>query len=86
MKLVLNYFTIIISLFSLQNLALAETNTLENQPQKPPSVKIFPTIFQPETPEQKLAEADRLYLAGEKAAAEKLRWHSLRMATAGRVR
>ncbi|NEO55464.1 MAG: M48 family metalloprotease [Okeania sp. SIO3B5] len=72
MKLLLNYFTIIISLFSLQNLALAETNTLENQPQKPPSVKIFPTNFQPETPEQKLAEADRLYLAGEKIAAEKL--------------
>ncbi|MDY7003446.1 MAG: M48 family metallopeptidase [Cyanobacteriota bacterium] len=72
MKLLLNSFTIIISLFSLQNLALAETNTVENQPQKLPSAKIFPTNFQPETPEQKLAEADRLYLAGEKAAAEKL--------------
>ncbi|NEP79439.1 MAG: peptidase M48, Ste24p, partial [Okeania sp. SIO3B3] len=72
MKLLLNYFTIIISLFSLQNLALAETNTLENKLQKPPSTKIFPSNFQPETPEQKLAAADRLYLAGEKAAAEKL--------------
>ncbi len=32
MKLLLNYLTIILSLFALQNFALAETNTLEKKP------------------------------------------------------
>ncbi len=139
MKFLLIYLTIILSLFALPNLALAETNplekkhknsqldqvrlnahnkkwasvgwvesrnqtgvarvgwvekpnqtdigcclvaphlpsestiaTLEKKPKNSQSEKIFPTNLEPQTPEQKLAEADRLYLAGEKAAAEKL--------------
>ena len=72
MKKLLNYLTILLSIFALQNFALAETNTLENQPKNSHSEKIFPTNSQLQTPEEKLAKADRLYLAGEKVAAEKL--------------
>ena len=125
MKIFLNYLTIILSIFALPNLALAETNSEEKQPKSsqsyhvelnshnqklaPPglvkktnqtdinyylftphlasestiatpekkeknsqSKKIFPINSKPQTPEEKLAAADRLYLAGEKAAAEKL--------------
>jgi len=71
MKSLLNYLTIILSIFALQNFALAEINTLDKKPKNYPE-KIFPVHSQPQTPEEKLAEADRLYLAGEKAAAEKL--------------
>ncbi|MDE5093313.1 MAG: M48 family metallopeptidase [Trichodesmium sp. St11_bin5] len=125
MKPLLNYITIILSIFAQQNLALAEINFLENKPrnsqsyylqlntdnkklaslnwvnkqnpihidyyrldshlvtesiipnlEKKPknsqSKKIFSTNSKPQTQEEKLAAADRLYLAGEKAAAEKL--------------
>ncbi|MGD1712487.1 M48 family metalloprotease [Dapis sp. BLCC M172] len=72
MKIVLNYLIIILSIFALQNFALAETNTLEKKPKNSQSEKIFPINYQPETPGEKLAAADRLYLAGEKVAAEKL--------------
>ncbi|OZH53954.1 hypothetical protein AFK68_14085 [Hydrocoleum sp. CS-953] len=64
MKIVLNYLIIILSIFALQNFALAETNTLEKKPKNSQSEKIFPINYQPETPGEKLAAADRLYLAG----------------------
>lgn len=72
MKLFLNYLAIALSLTTLPNLALAEITPPENQPKTSESEKIFPMNSKPQTPDEKLAEADRLYLAGEKAAAEKL--------------
>ncbi|MDE5098317.1 MAG: M48 family metallopeptidase [Trichodesmium sp. St16_bin4-tuft] len=45
---------------------------LEKKPKNSKSKKIFSTNSKPQTQEEKLAAADRLYLAGEKAAAEKL--------------
>lgn len=125
MKILLNYFTVILTIFALPDLGLAEINSLEKKPKKSQSYhlqlngnkkkiaplnllekqqpigidyygfapylatesmmdslektpkhsqskKIFITNSKPQTPEEKLAVADRLYLAGEKAAAEKL--------------
>ncbi|MGK7919371.1 MAG: M48 family metalloprotease [Trichodesmium sp.] len=72
MNFFLNYLTIILTLFLVPNLALAETKTLEKTPKNSQVEKTFPAKSPPETADEKLAEADRLYLAGEKAAAEKL--------------
>lgn len=72
MKILINYLTIILTIFLLPNPSLAETKTLEKPPKNSQSEKTFSPKSQPETPDEKLAEADRLYLAGEKAAAEKL--------------
>ncbi len=72
MKLLLNYLTILLSLITLPKLAFAETNAAEKKPKNSDSEKVFPVNPQPQTPYEKLAAADRLYLAGEKAAAAKL--------------
>ncbi|MGB3511084.1 MAG: M48 family metallopeptidase [Microcoleaceae cyanobacterium] len=72
MKLFLNYLAIFLSLTTLPNLALAQTTTAENKPKTSESEKVFPINSQPQTLDEKLAEADRLYLAGKKSAAEQL--------------
>lgn len=72
MKLFLNSLAIALSLTTLQNLALAETTVPENKTKTSEVEKVFPSNSQPQTPYEKLATADRLYLAGEKAAAAQL--------------
>ncbi len=71
MKLFFNFFPIILSLFPLTNLVVTETTLLKNQSKTPQPEKIFPTYSTLKTPYEKLTVADQLYLAGEKAAAEK---------------
>ena len=72
MKLFLNYLGIIFSLTALTNIAFGQTTTSDNQSKTSPPEKVFPINSQPQTPDEKLAAADRLYLAGKKAAAAEL--------------